>query len=176
MEAGYERAGDFEGKFDEDFKDLKGFGPKALYELKNFLKFECKITIKKKPKPKTSAALNKYIVEKFIKPSLFKSYDPAIKDNCWKHNAAIAARLSKTKPEMAFWERFEIKFKLNTLTYFFKAGKADLDKEYKIFLNRNNHADVIKKIEKAECGEDKLGDDIVRDTSSRPKTIKDFLK
>jgi hypothetical protein len=74
----------------------------------------------KKLKPKNETFENaRFLVEKYLKPELIPGLD-------WGREIKIGQRLLKERPQRGFWEDFELKFKLNSLAFFFTEKGQDL--------------------------------------------------
>lgn len=151
-------------KSKSELMSIKGFGATCLAEVLIALKVRKLKLRKPDPKPKSDTKLEKFIIGRFLKPEIMGSID-------WGREINAARALLKRYPKIEFWEKYALKFKLNSMLFFLGKGKFDLEKAY--------HSDKIKGAEIKSSNEVKhekinstvVGENIVE----KPKTLKDFL-
>lgn len=87
----------------------------------------------------------------------------------WPREMKIAKELYQKFPDIEFWGRFSVGFKVKSLAYFkMKDGEARLTRKYAEFhFNPENKENLL------ELSDGKFGETI--HNSKAPKTVKDFL-
>lgn len=143
----------------KELKAIKGLGQVGFYSILLFLK-ETGLVLKKEIKVKDDLIdFKKKLVFKFLK-------NP--QEANWANEIKAATLLLKNNPNLEFWEKFTLPFKLNSL--FFLVSQKGKEFIFEAQKNKNQIKTFQKKSVKLES--DKLGDDIV---TSKPKSVKDFL-
>lgn len=159
LNAGLISIEDVLSKTREELLTIDGFGKSALSELLLFL-LAHKLKLKPKEKKKDlQLKLKQELIEKFLKS------DRPIN---WPQEMRLMKDLLKKYPDEAFWRRYNLGFKLNSLFYFYtEDGKKKLANSYNAKLN------AIKTEENpVELSKEKIGEDIV---VKKPLSIKHFL-
>lgn len=143
----------------KEIKSLKGMGTLGLASIEIVLK-EVGLRFKKEVKPKDDLIdLKRKLILKLLKNT---------EDINWANEIKAATILLKNDPDIEFWHRFILPFKLNSL-YFLLSEKG---KSF-IYAAKQKKKE-IKTFAKEEVSleEKKIGEDIV---VHKPKSIKDFL-
>lgn len=155
--AGFRSEEDFIDKNEEEIKAC-GVGPKGLYDLKTFLKYEFKIKIEKAPKKKVldNSGDCKKLVEHFLS-----------KDISWPRELRSANDLLKRYP-LEFLLKIPPPPKIYSLGYFFQ----DFGVKY---LQDNAPVKLVREEKVEEVVEEVAPKEYTQLDRSKPKGLKDFL-
>jgi len=116
--------------------------------------------IKKRPKKDEKIQ----IVKRFIKPERYNSSEDL------KQHLQILDRILINYPDKSFWLTVKLKFKLNSLAWFFtEEGKKVLSQKYKIFKTDFSFG----KKEEVSLENTKVGEDLI--TKKKAKNLKEFI-
>lgn len=143
----------------KEVKSIKGLGTLGYAEIILFLKKE-KLNLKTAPRvidPFSSTKRN--LIKKLLKP------DQPIN---WPRELKVANTLIQKKPDVQFWENFDLPFKLNSLSFLL----SDRGKEYLLQKRVEKHDLPSFKPTQIELSSEKIGEDVI---CNKPKSIKDFL-
>lgn len=108
--------------------------------------------------------VGKLMIKNLLKPEV-------IKKEIYPRELCIAKKLLSEYPDVEFWKRFNLWFKLNSLAYLIGDGKKELKRRYAEF---NFEIPITKTYNEVNVFAEKNGKDYIE--AQKPKTLKDFLK
>ncbi len=143
----------------KEVKAIKGLGTLGYAEIILFLKKE-KLNLKTVPKViDPFSGVKKNLIKKLLKP------DQPIN---WPRELKVANTLIQKKPDIQFWENFNLPFKLNSLSFLL----TDRGKEFLFKAKVEKHDLPLFQPTQTELSSEKIGEDVI---CHKPKSIKDFL-